>query len=103
MSLAALLLCAVVSAQGADVVELDTRDFAIPIYVMPGRRNEIKELLLYVSEDQGKTWCLASRVSSDCKEFVFHATKDGAYWFSVVIIDPQGRQDPADVTKAPAA
>jgi hypothetical protein len=101
MSIAALLLAGLISAQGAEVVEVDTRDFAIPVFITPGRRNEVKELLLYVSEDQGKSWCLASRVTPDCKEFVFHATKDGVYWFTVVVIDPQGRQEPKDITKAP--
>src|SRR4051812_24967536 len=101
MSVIVLLLGGLVSAQDVKPVEIDTRDFAIPVAVVPGRRNEVKELLLYVSEDEGKSWCLASRVPSDCKEFVFHAGKDGVYWFSVVVIDPQGRQEPKDVTKAP--
>jgi hypothetical protein len=103
MSLAVLLLGGLVAAQGQgpEVIELDTRDFAIPIHITPGRRNEVKELLLYVSEDQGKSWCLASRVTPDCKEFVFRAQKDGVYWFSVVVIDPQGRKEPPDILTAP--
>jgi hypothetical protein len=101
MSVIVLLLGGLVSAQDAKPVEIDTRDFAIPVSITPGRRNEVAELLLYVSEDQGKTWCLASRVTPDCKEFVFHATRDGVYWFSVVVVDPQGRHEPKDVTTVP--
>jgi len=101
MSLAALLLGLLAAAPEPEVVELTTRDFMIPVMVDPNRRGEVKELLLYVSDDEGKSWELVRRVNPDSKAFVFNAPRDGVYWFSVAAIDKQGRQDPADITRTP--
>src|SRR5262249_53961871 len=98
---AALVLGLLAAAPEPEPIELNTRSFEVPVATRPDRRAEVKELLLYVSDDQGKTWRLAERITPDRTGFVFTAPKDGVYWFSVAIIDKQGRQDPADVSKEP--
>ena len=40
----------------ADVTTWNSSSMKIPIDYHPGKRGEIKELLLYVSADQGQTW-----------------------------------------------
>src|SRR5262249_31340120 len=59
------------------------------------------ELELYVSTDQGKTWSLVAKATPDKDRFPFFAPSDGQYWFSVVIIDQQGRSEPKNLISAP--
>ena len=55
LSWAVLLLAA--GAPGAEeVVHVNMRGFQIPIIIQPERKKELRELLLYLSKDQGKTW-----------------------------------------------
>jgi hypothetical protein len=79
------------------------RDFNIPINIDPSRRNEIKELLLYVSTDQGRTWNEVTSASPDQNHFSYNAPIDGVYYFNLVIVDRQGRRDPSDIQRATPA
>ncbi|HLJ95155.1 MAG TPA: RNA polymerase sigma factor [Gemmataceae bacterium] len=81
-----------------DVVELHERTFSIPVHVQPDRRATLRQLFLFASTDQGKTWAQVAAISPDADRFVFHASMDGLYWFMVQTLGWDGRFDPRDLT-----
>src|SRR4051812_11986664 len=88
----------------ADVTPWNSPSMKIPIDYHPSKRGEIKELLLYVSPDQGQTWQnYAVGYPEKDAFFTFNAPADGVYWFNMVVVDKAGRREPSDVFKvAPA-
>jgi hypothetical protein len=84
-----------------DTWPINQRNFKIPIVIDPARRTELKELTLWVSEDQGRTWRETAAVGPDQTDFMFYAPNDGVYWFTLCVVDKQGNRDPADIAKAP--
>lgn len=99
LTLVCLLLATSTSPQ--DVWPMNQRDFDIPIRTDPSRKAEIREMVLYVSTDQGKTWNKAAVTSPDQPAFQYNAPTDGLYYFSICVVDQQNRQDPADPYQAP--
>jgi hypothetical protein len=100
-SLALALLMLATGTDPTDVVPMNKRNFKIPLNpIPPAERANIKELILFVSEDQGKTWNEAAVVAPDKDGFVFFAKTDGTYLFNLCIVDAQGRRDPPDMFKA---
>jgi hypothetical protein len=79
-----------------DTVEIQARDFALPINVDRPREGNIRELVLYRSDDEGKTWTQEARAKPDARQFAVAVLNDGVYWFTVVVVDADGRQTPAD-------
>src|SRR5262249_17070001 len=67
---------------------------SIPISLDPVRRPQIRQVVLFVSTDEGKSWGERERVSPDKDAFSFNAPDDGIYWFSVAVDDLQGKRDP---------
>lgn len=93
-------LLVAVSAAPADVWPFNQRNFNIPIAMNdPARRKEIKEMILYSSADQGRTWNTVAVGAPDKEFFPFNAPADGLYWFALCIVDRQGNRDPVDITK----
>jgi hypothetical protein len=86
---------------GEDVTYLNSRGFQIPISVRPGSLNDINELILYVSRDQGKTWGISARAAPTEKGFEYFSDSDGMLYFNVASVDRRGRQDPPDIYKVP--
>ncbi len=82
---------------GSDLVTMPDRDISIPIRFEAGERAQIKELLLFVSRNQGGSWEQEARATPNQNAFVFRAPDDGIYWFNVMVIDQQGRRDPEDI------
>lgn len=76
---------------------LNTKKFQIPIRVKQDRKEDIKELVLYVSRDKGKTWEISSKAAPSQEAFTHHAKEDGNYWFSVVVVDHKGKQEPPEI------
>jgi hypothetical protein len=92
-----LLLACVLAAHAGEAEPwyLNISQFAIPIRISdPARKAEIKELLLYVSRDQGHNWVLVARATPDKDGFPYRAPADGEYWFAVQTVDQQGKSDP---------
>lgn len=85
----------------ADVVPFKERNFKIPIKIDPSRRADIKELILYSSTDEGRTWGQVAVATPEKDGFPFYAQSEGVYWFSVVIVDQKGDRQPTDIYKAP--
>lgn len=101
LTLACLLVAP--GASPSDVWPINQRTFNIPIRIDPARRQEIKQLALHASADQGKTWMEVAVASPDKDSFSFTAMMDGVYWFHLVIVDNQGGREPADLKQAPPA
>ena len=70
------------------------REFRIPFNPGPGAQN-IKQLQLFVSTDQGKTWSPSAIVAPEAGKFQFIAERDGTYFFAVQTLDLQGKAYPA--------
>src|SRR5262245_56093958 len=92
LTLACLLLAA--GDPSSDVVPMRDRAFDIPIRLDPARKAEIRELQLSVSIDQGKSWHVVAVATPDQSVFGYQAPNDGEYWFSISVVDQQGRRDP---------
>lgn len=71
------------------------RVFYIPFTVDPGDRR-IRQVLLYASQDDGKTYQYVSSVLPTERQFKFTAPGDGWIWFAVQTEDQEGRRNPTD-------
>jgi hypothetical protein len=92
-----LVLVGAAVAQGADDVRVSPtkdRTFRIPFQTQPGDRR-LREIQLYYSMDQGRTWRQYATATPDQGYFQqFTAPQDGMYWFAVRTVDLQGRINP---------
>ena len=70
------------------------RSGRIPARINPERRDEIKEMHLYESADGGRSWTLRDKITKDHEGFSYQVPKDGEYWYHVVVICQQGKQEP---------
>src|SRR5947209_15217480 len=75
-------------AMGADVDDQDalvsrSRDFQIPLAINPDTRDQLGQITLFVTSDQGKTWKVAGQITPEQNHFRFKAPGDGLYWFDV--------------------
>lgn len=98
-TLACLLLTA--NADAPEAWHYNDKQLQIPIRINPERQADIRELVLFVSRDEGKTWQEAVKAKPDQEGFPFLAAQDGPYWFKVAIVNQQGVQEPADINQAP--
>jgi hypothetical protein len=88
---------------GSDVLRVDSRQLQIPVLVKPAQRDTIKELQLFASTDEGRTWQRVASLRPDGDAFRFVAPGEGIYWFSLRIVKNDGTAEPADVTLLPTA
>jgi hypothetical protein len=103
MVMGSLTLALLLLAPGADpdVVPMSSNRFKFPIQPIPAdQKAKIKELVLYFSDDQGKTWRQAAVAAPDKDAFVFYAPADGLYWFNIGVVDVNGVREPADLFKS---
>ena len=95
--LAATCLCLVLGQSPSETLHFNYRNHRIPIEVPVALRPEIRELLLYASADQGRSWShVAGPITPDKDHFAFFAPADGIYWLRVVQINRNGTQEPDD-------
>ncbi len=93
------LLCCLVgvsplSAQGPEEIIYNRQTlFRIPFDFTPGS-GRLRQVKLYVSEDQGQTWRLYSTAEPPQQEFVFRAQRDGLYWFTTQTLGLDNRLYP---------
>jgi hypothetical protein len=73
--------------------------FYIPFTVDPGDQR-IRQVMLHVSEDYGKSYQYVASVPPGEKRFKFIARGDGWYWFTVQTEDQDGHKTPADLSTA---
>jgi hypothetical protein len=93
------LTCALVmtgQTQG-DTAYTSQRTFQIPAKIDPTRRDQMKEIQLYVSADRGKSWGRTAKITPDKTAFDLTVPSDGEYWYHICIVNQQGKQDPPEV------
>jgi hypothetical protein len=90
-------------AAGTDVMKIEQRIFMLAVQIQPAERPRLKEVRLYMSADEGRTWQRVGTQSPDMHSFRVEVPRDGLYWFTVAKVDRTGKQDPEDVrTHGPA-
>lgn len=95
--LAAACMCLMLGQDSSDTLYFNYRNHRVPVDVPIALRPEIRELLLYASADQGRTWNhVAGPITPDKDHFAFFAPGDGTYWLRVVQVNRNGVQDPDD-------
>jgi len=97
----ATLLVLTLGQTPSDVFFSNQRNYRIPIDIAPAVRQELRELLLFASSDQGRNWQQVAVVPADRDAFVFHAPTDGEYWFKVAAVTRQGKQEPENINQGP--
>jgi hypothetical protein len=70
------------------------RSVSVPVDIEQTRRAEVRELLLFASSDQGRTWQQVASMPPTQPAFTFTAPIDGTYWLRVAAINRQNRQEP---------
>src|SRR5262249_55026164 len=65
-----------------------------------GNERRWRQVELYVSVDQGRSWNKQANVSPDAGSFVYTASQDGTYWFATRTVDLEGRSFPASMDMA---
>ena len=85
---------------GADEKHLSKPKFRIPVALQADKVAGLQGVLLYVSNNRGKSWELHGRIRPDEGSFQYLAKSDGVYWFKVAVLDKQGNQDPRDIYQA---
>jgi hypothetical protein len=104
MTTTALLLAWVLAGSPQPVKEyhINQHQIRIPISIeSAAQRAEIHELILFMSNDEGKTWNQQAVASPDQDAFPFYAPRDGVYWFTVCVVNQKGEREPEDIYKAP--
>ncbi len=94
----AFLCVALGQAPAADIVHSNQKALRIPVNFEQARRAEIRELLLFVSRDQGRTWGQFATITPEKEAFTFFAPSDGMYWLRVALVNKAGRQEPMDLS-----
>ncbi|MFL5342082.1 MAG: hypothetical protein ACJ8F7_18205 [Gemmataceae bacterium] len=89
------------AAEAPPMVAWKSRKIVIPIQLKPEKLSEVRELLLFVSTDEGRTWSQEARVTPDKHSFQFVAPADGRYLFTVCDVNLQGEKTPADLNQVP--
>src|SRR4051812_42720827 len=86
-----------VGALPEGVMAMKERAIQIPINL--NRPEQIKELLLFVSTDQGRTWQQKAYATPGQQFFAYTAPEDGMYWFQVCVINKNGSREPKDLNQ----
>src|SRR5262245_17063952 len=85
-----LATAGIVHAEDIRVTPSRDRSFRVPFQVPAGERR-LREVQLWVSDNQGQSWREAGRAAPEQGYFSqFTAVQDGLYWFAVRTVDQQG-------------
>lgn len=70
--------------------------FVIPYKWSSGtNRAAVREVVLYLSKDQGANWKEVTRARPDVQSFMYRAPRDGDYGFCIRTVDASGRKWPS--------
>ena len=75
--------------------------FKIPIKMSPQRLQSIKQIMIYVSDDEGKNWRQYASAPPTQRNFIFNTDSPGVYGFRVVVINLNGQQEPENIFGPP--
>src|SRR5947209_6951647 len=95
-----LLGPAAAQESASDVIYSRFHHFRIPFQAGPGEQR-LKQLQLFFSTDQGRTWQPSAIAPPEQRHFRFISERDGLYWFSVQTMDQEGRHYPATMDSPP--
>lgn len=96
LTLACVLVMANAGAE-PDTVYLNATRMKIPIQINPLERDNVAEVVLWCSANEGKTWDIVDKASkADKTEFAFTAPRDGKYWFVSQTVSKKGDRSPQD-------
>ena len=79
--------------QTAGVIFFQHRQFKIP-FKNDQKNMTVKQVRLYVSSDQGRTWNFTAAAEPQELHFRFSTPQDGYFWFTVQTVDDQGKLHP---------
>lgn len=77
------------------------RSFTIPVNIQESRRAELRELVLYASNDLGRTWQQVASILPTQSAFTFNAPIDGMYWLRSAVVNRLGKQEPDNLYQGP--
>ena len=98
-TLAKAMLYMALGQTPGDVIFSNSRAQKVEANFPESRRAEIRELVLYASQDQGETWGQVSRISPEQREFTYSLPVDGAFWLRVAVVTRAGKQEPENLYK----
>jgi hypothetical protein len=84
---------------GTDAIYSRFLNFRIPFQAGPGEQR-LKQLQLFFSNDQGRTWQPSAIAPPEQRHFRFTSERDGLYWFTVQTTDQEGRHYPPSLDGA---
>ena len=90
-------LCLLAGQSASDASYFNYRNFEFPVDVPAALQSEIKEILLYGSADQGRTWSHVAGPVTPGKKLAYFAPGDGEFWLRIVQIKRNGLQEPDDM------
>lgn len=82
-----------------DVTIMNARRMAFPVKIDPERQARIAKVHLFVSEDEGRTWIVASSVPASADLIQFTAPADGLYWLTIQVEARDGTREPEKLTR----
>jgi beta-lactamase regulating signal transducer with metallopeptidase domain len=83
------------SSGNTGVAYVRQRAFQIPFSLSVAQRQHTKDVLLFVSQDEGKSWDVVGRTEPAKRKFSYEAPGDGRYLFQVGTEDEAGNRTPA--------
>lgn len=101
--ISALILFGLMAADPASATSPDgavysnQRTFRIPLDLAADEREGLTAVRLYVSEDMGESWVRYNDGDPALDIITFRASHDGEYWFTIALVQQDGRQIPEDV------
>jgi hypothetical protein len=76
------------------------QQFRLKIDLGDAERQRLREVQLYVKGGQ-EGWTCKETAEPNKDFFTFRAPEDGEYWFTIVVVEKNGKATPADVTREP--
>jgi hypothetical protein len=92
---------AVAPERGGKVAEyhLNKHTVQLPIQLEERYRPLLREIKLYAKNSASAPWELQDTAPPTQTTFTFKAPQDGAYWFTMVTVDKDGKSVPGDISK----
>ena len=84
---------------GEAVPILSRHSFQLPFHIDPKKSELLKEVVVYMSDDEGASWREVARADVEEKSVIVTVPSDGLYWFTIATVDKQGKQEPSDLKK----
>jgi hypothetical protein len=82
----------------AEALPHNARQVVVKLLNPPGERRPLREVRLFVSRDEGRTWTLEATAPADRDTLNYTAPADGIYWFTAVRVFADGTQEPDSLT-----